>query len=173
MENSPNTSALPANEARRHLTHARPDQDGTLPHVGMAGDTYTILLTGKDTAGRYCLSDMHVPPDGGPAPHRHDFEEMFTVLEGEIEATFRGQRGRTGGRDHQHPGQRSPRLHERFRQAGTAGLPMLADPRKPVELGRFLTQRVQFQTMDLSLTYCFGEVARPGAFVPCVPGLGG
>ena len=29
---------------------------------------------------------------GGPPPHRHDFEESFTVLEGEIEATFRGEK---------------------------------------------------------------------------------
>ena len=35
---------------------------------------------------------MHVPPGGGPPPHRHDFEEMFTVLDGEIEATFRGEK---------------------------------------------------------------------------------
>jgi uncharacterized cupin superfamily protein len=33
---------------------------------------------------------MHVPPGGGPPPHRHDFEEMFTILDGEIELTFRG-----------------------------------------------------------------------------------
>ena len=33
---------------------------------------------------------MHIPPRGGPPPHRHDFEETFSVLEGEIEATFRG-----------------------------------------------------------------------------------
>ena len=33
---------------------------------------------------------MLVPPGGGPPPHRHDFEEMFTILEGEIEVTFRG-----------------------------------------------------------------------------------
>jgi quercetin dioxygenase-like cupin family protein len=41
---------------------------------------------------------MYVPPGGGPPPHRHDFEEMFTVLEGEIELTFRGERSiaRTG-----------------------------------------------------------------------------
>ena len=64
-----------------------PKQD--LPHSGLVGDTYTILLTGEDTAGRYCLIDMHIPPGGGPPPHRHDFEESFTVLEGEIEATFR------------------------------------------------------------------------------------
>jgi len=60
-------------------------------HLGVAGNTYTTLLTGKDTAGRYCLIDMYVLPNGGPPPHRHDFEESFTVLEGEIEATFRGQ----------------------------------------------------------------------------------
>jgi hypothetical protein len=32
---------------------------------------------------------MLVAPGGGPGPHRHDFEEMFTVLDGEIEITFR------------------------------------------------------------------------------------
>ena len=33
---------------------------------------------------------MHVPPGGGPPPHRHDFEEMFTILDGELTFTFRG-----------------------------------------------------------------------------------
>ncbi len=82
---------LPPDDLHRHLTVAdseSPDQ----PRVGLAGDTYTILLTGEDTAGRFCLIDMFVPPGGGPPPHRHDFEESFTVLEGEIEATFRGTR---------------------------------------------------------------------------------
>jgi quercetin dioxygenase-like cupin family protein len=49
-------------------------------------------VTGKDTAGRYSLIDMHIPPGGGPPPHRHDFEEMFSVLEGEIEFTFRAKK---------------------------------------------------------------------------------
>ena len=41
---------------------------------------------------------MLVPPGGGPPPHRHDFEESFTILEGEIETTFRGKKSvlRTG-----------------------------------------------------------------------------
>jgi len=34
-------------------------------------------VTGKDTAGRYSLIDMYVPPAGGPPPHRHAFEESF------------------------------------------------------------------------------------------------
>jgi quercetin dioxygenase-like cupin family protein len=44
------------------------------------------------SGGRHCLIDMHIPPSGGPPPHRHDFEESFTILEGEIEATFRGKK---------------------------------------------------------------------------------
>jgi uncharacterized cupin superfamily protein len=35
---------------------------------------------------------MHVPPGGGPPPHRHDFEETFVLLEGEVDVTFRGKK---------------------------------------------------------------------------------
>lgn len=66
---------IPADDLQRNLTTARPDTDKNLPHIGVVGDTYTILLGGDDTAGRFCLIDMHVPPGGGPPPHRHDFEE--------------------------------------------------------------------------------------------------
>ena len=83
---------IPPDDLERSLTHARPEEDENLPHVGVVGDTYTILLRGEDTAGRYTLIDMHVPPGGGPPPHRHDFEQMFSMLEGEIEATFRGEK---------------------------------------------------------------------------------
>jgi quercetin dioxygenase-like cupin family protein len=55
------------------------------------GGTYTILVSGEQTGGRYCLVDMLVPPGGGPPPHRHDFEEMFSILDGEIEFIFRGE----------------------------------------------------------------------------------
>lgn len=83
---------LPADDHKRNLRLARPELDQSLSHVALAGDTYTILLSGYDTNGRYCLIDMFIPPGGGPAPHRHDFEESFSVLQGEIEATFRGEK---------------------------------------------------------------------------------
>ena len=89
MTNPPSITALPPDDLRRKLTLARPDSDSAQTHLGIVGGTYTILLTGTDTAGRFCLIDMHVPPGGGPPPHRHDFEETFTVLEGEIEINFR------------------------------------------------------------------------------------
>jgi quercetin dioxygenase-like cupin family protein len=83
--------SIPADNLNRHLTVASAD-DPTAVHLSLVGNTYTILVSGEDTAGRYSLIDMYVPPGGGPPPHRHDFEESFTVLEGEIEATFRGEK---------------------------------------------------------------------------------
>lgn len=82
---------IPDDDPRRALTVAQPGSQKA-PHVGVVGDTYTILLTGDDTNGRFCLIDMHVPPGGGPPPHRHDFEETFIILEGELELSFRGSK---------------------------------------------------------------------------------
>jgi quercetin dioxygenase-like cupin family protein len=88
-------SSIPPDDSRRNLVLTR-SNDGNLPHIGLVGDTYTILLTGKDTAGRFCLIDMHIPPGAGPPPHRHDFEESFIILEGEIAFTFRGVKSLAG-----------------------------------------------------------------------------
>jgi quercetin dioxygenase-like cupin family protein len=83
--------SIPADDLKRDYTISQAD-GADRAHIGVVGDTYTILLSGKETAGHYCLIDMHVPPGGGPPPHRHDFEESFTVLDGQIEASFRGKR---------------------------------------------------------------------------------
>jgi quercetin dioxygenase-like cupin family protein len=81
---------IPADDPARKLTVADPDSP-VVRHVAVVGDIYSILVSGAETAGRYCLIDMIVPDGGGPPPHRHDFEEMFTLLEGELEITFRGE----------------------------------------------------------------------------------
>ena len=91
MSTISNTATIPADDPQRHLVVRNPD-DSTAQHLGVVGDTYTILLSGMDTAGRFTLIDMHVPPGGGPPPHRHDFEETFILLEGELQATFRGEK---------------------------------------------------------------------------------
>ena len=91
-ESTPQYPPLPPDDLQHTLPLARPDSDQTLPHIGLVGDTYTITVSGEETAGRFCVIDMHIPPGGGPPPHRHDFEETFILLEGEIEATFRGKK---------------------------------------------------------------------------------
>ena len=54
--------------------------------VSVVGDTYRIVISGEQTNGRYAVIDMLIPPGGGPGPHAHkDIEEMFYVLDGEVE----------------------------------------------------------------------------------------
>jgi len=82
---------LPADDLSRALAITHVERP-TAQHIGLVGDTYTILVAGEDTGDRFCVIDMHVPPGGGPPPHRHDFEETFVLLEGEMEVTFRGEK---------------------------------------------------------------------------------
>lgn len=95
-ETAQSVPPVPPDNLRRTLAVTDPDKEQSLPHLGVVGDTYTILVSGKDTEGRFCIIDMHVPPGGGPPYHRHDFEESFTLLEGTIEATFRGKKSVVG-----------------------------------------------------------------------------
>jgi mannose-6-phosphate isomerase-like protein (cupin superfamily) len=74
---------IPPDDPKRNLTMVQPDN---LLHIGLVGDTYTVTVTGENTNGQFCLIG------GGPPPHRHDFEETFILLEGEMEATFRGKK---------------------------------------------------------------------------------
>ena len=69
------TSAIPPDDPARKLTVAERDSPG-IRHVALVGDTYSILVSGADTGGKYCLIDMAVPDGGGPPPHRHDYEEV-------------------------------------------------------------------------------------------------
>jgi quercetin dioxygenase-like cupin family protein len=81
-------TGLPDDDPTRRLAVAHAD-DPDLLHLAVVGDTYTVLLGGEQTAGRFALIDMLIPAGGGPPPHRHDFEECFRVLEGAIEVTLR------------------------------------------------------------------------------------
>ena len=59
--------------------------------LSVVGDTYRILISGEQTNGNYAVIDMLVPPGGGPGPHAHkDLQEMFYVVEGEIEFKMEG-----------------------------------------------------------------------------------
>jgi quercetin dioxygenase-like cupin family protein len=82
------TAPLAADDPTRELAIARSDDEALL-HLAVVGDTYTVLLSGEQTAGRFAMLDMLIPPGGGPPPHRHAFEESFRVLAGSIEVQLR------------------------------------------------------------------------------------
>jgi hypothetical protein len=44
---------VPPDDLKRNLTIAQIDKDQGLEHIGLVGDTYTITVSGDDTAGRY------------------------------------------------------------------------------------------------------------------------
>lgn len=90
ITNTSSSEPIPDDDLKRSLTVATPD-DPSVPHISLAGNTYSMLVSGGQADGRYCLIDMRVPPGGGPPPHRHDFEEMFTLLDGELQFMFCGE----------------------------------------------------------------------------------
>src|SRR4051794_36450550 len=81
-------SPPPADDPPRELAIACSDDEALVP-LAVVGDTYTVLLSGEQTDGRFAMLDMLIPPGGGPPPHRHNFEECFRVLAGSIEVQLR------------------------------------------------------------------------------------
>ena len=53
-------TALPEDDRTREPAIARPE-DPALKHMAVAGDTYTVLLSGEQTAGRFAILDMVIP----------------------------------------------------------------------------------------------------------------
>src|SRR5450432_774130 len=59
--------------------------------LSVVGDTYRIIMAGEQTNESYAVIDMLVPPGGGPGPHAHkDIQEMFYVVEGEVDFKMEG-----------------------------------------------------------------------------------
>lgn len=55
-------------------------------NLSVVGDTYRILITGKETGNAFSTIEFNIPPNGGPGPHSHaDFHESFYIVEGQVE----------------------------------------------------------------------------------------
>lgn len=56
-------------------------------------DKATVLKTGEDTGGRYCLGELEVAPGGGNFLHVHSaFTETFTAMKGTLGVQFKNRR---------------------------------------------------------------------------------
>jgi hypothetical protein len=58
-------SEIPPDDLQRVLTLAQPDKNQSLPHLGIVGDTYTIVLTGDAVV---CDEGETIEAPGQPAP---------------------------------------------------------------------------------------------------------
>lgn len=67
----------------RSPVHVRPGEGES---VWLLGDLYTFKAMSEDTGGAYAIWETTSPPENGPPPHRHHREdEIFYVLDGELE----------------------------------------------------------------------------------------
>lgn len=60
--------------------------------LNVLGDNMTIKLTGADTNGAFVMVEQNNPPGTGIPMHMHENEdELFKILEGEMEFTVNGK----------------------------------------------------------------------------------
>src|SRR3954468_8926012 len=57
----------------------------------LLGDVRTVRVNGADTGGELTVLEQAVEPGAGAGLHRHAYQELFYVLEGELE--FSGENG--------------------------------------------------------------------------------
>ena len=119
-------------------------------HLSVVGDTYRILVSGKDTNNAFAAIDMLVPPKGGPGPHAHaDIEETFYVIEGEVVVrsetqTYTARKGAfvripRGGAIHSFTNESQSVAHLLCVVVPAGGLvPMFEEMGQPVQPGAFL-----------------------------------
>ena len=75
----------PAPSLARNAIVSLPDGRSS---YALGQNIYTLVVTGADTAGAYAIVDGFLPPDGGSPPHCHGHEEMFFVIDGELDVFY-------------------------------------------------------------------------------------
>ena len=117
--------------------------------ISIVGDTYRLLLTGKETDGALAVIDMLIPPGGGPGPHAHaKIQESFYVMEGEIvvrseSGTYIARKGSTvsipkGGAIHSFKNESDAIAHVLCMVSPSGLEEFFLEAGEPVEYGKFL-----------------------------------
>ena len=58
--------------------------------LNVLGMPLTMLCEAKETGGAWSLFEEEVPLGMGPPPHRHDWDEAYYILEGEVDFEIDG-----------------------------------------------------------------------------------
>ena len=72
---------------------------GNRTPLNILGMPLTMLCESGETGGAWSLFEEVVPFGMGPPPHRHDWDEAYYVLEGEIDFDIDGQSVNSGKGD--------------------------------------------------------------------------
>ena len=63
---------------------------GTRTSLNVLGMPLTMLCEANETGGNWSLFEEEVPLGMGPPAHRHDWDEAYYILDGELEFTVDG-----------------------------------------------------------------------------------
>lgn len=64
---------------------------GERPALNILGMPLRMLCEATETGGAWSLFEEEVPLGMGPPPHRHDWDEAYYILEGEVEFEVDGK----------------------------------------------------------------------------------
>lgn len=67
--------------------------------LNVLGMPLRFLCDARETGGAWSLFEEEVPHGMGPPPHRHDWDEAYYVLEGEVEFYIDGEQVRSTAGD--------------------------------------------------------------------------
>jgi quercetin dioxygenase-like cupin family protein len=59
--------------------------------LNVLGMPLTMLCEARETGGAWSLFEEDVPLGMGPPPHRHDWDEAYYILDGDVEFTIDGE----------------------------------------------------------------------------------
>ncbi len=72
---------------------------GERPALNILGMPLTMLCEARETGGAWSLFEEEVPLGMGPPPHRHDWDEAYYILDGDIDFTIDGKPTRSSTGD--------------------------------------------------------------------------
>lgn len=64
---------------------------GERPPLNVLGMPLTMLCEARETGGAWSLFEEEIPLGMGPPPHRHDWDEAYYVLSGDIDFSIDGK----------------------------------------------------------------------------------
>jgi quercetin dioxygenase-like cupin family protein len=72
---------------------------GDRPALNILGMPLTMLCEARETGGSWSLFEEEVPLGMGPPAHRHDWDEAYYILDGEVDFEIEGDRVRSSKGD--------------------------------------------------------------------------